>query len=119
MPRMLRRIALEAPHPLREYFCLWFVTFWAAFLLSVLHLRGPLRPVVGLLGGTGMLLGLTLAGNIAGAAVFWAQLATRHRPMGVDYSQSVSARPRFVRLFGLAFAAVGLTFVIGSLTGSV
>jgi hypothetical protein len=68
------------------------------------------------LGGTGALLGLTLAANVAGAADFWAELATLRRPLGIDYSKSVFTRPGVVRLFGLAFAGVGVTFIAEGLT---
>jgi hypothetical protein len=118
MARLFRRIAVDAPHPLREMFLLWFVAFWAAFFLGVFHVRGPLRPTLGILGAAGVLLGATLATNLAGAADFWAGLAADHRPLGIDYSKSIFRRPAFVRLFGLFFAAVGVSFIIGSLQGT-
>ena len=116
MLRMLRRVASEGPHPLREAFVAWFITFGLAVILTFVRVTAPLRVVTGVLGCTGMVLGLTLTCNVGGAARFWAELAGSYRPFGVDYSGSAFAKVGFVRAFGAAFAAVGAVFVVVSVT---
>lgn len=40
------------------------------------------------------------------------------RPLGVDYSRSLFARPLFARLFGVLAIVVGSAFLLGALTSS-
>lgn len=115
MIRAFRRILRDGPHPLREFFLLWLIAFCAAGLLTMLHIRAPLRPATGVLGASAVLLGSTLAANIAGAADFWAQIMSNHRGPRDGEPRSALTQTSSVRLFFLVFAAIGVYFIIGSI----
>jgi hypothetical protein len=69
---------------------------------------------MGSLGISAAVLGLVLAFNIRGSAHAYALLLKDFKPMGVDYSKSLFANPKFIRFFGAMFAFVGAWFVVAS-----
>lgn len=75
----------------------------------------PLMPWgMGALGLTAIVLGVMLAVDLRGSARAYALMVKDHKPMGVDYSKSFFANPRFIRIFGAMFAFIGIGFVVGS-----
>ena len=66
------------------------------------------------LGTSGALTGLLLATNYQDAGTLYARWALRlsGRVLGIEFVQSMFAQPWFIRAFGLAFALVGLVFVV-------
>jgi hypothetical protein len=51
--------------------------------------------------------GLLLVLNVSGSATAYASSAAKYRPLGVDYSRSLFAKPWFARAFG------GMTVLVG------
>lgn len=62
--------------------------------------------------GALMVFGLLLALNVSGSATEYASSTARLRPLGVDYSNSLFAKPVFARAFGafLVLVAGGMLF---------
>jgi hypothetical protein len=61
-----------------------------------------------------VLVGVTIGTNVNGSADALAEATKSYRPLGIDYSRSVFASPRFTRLFGLMMLVVGVVFVAGA-----
>jgi hypothetical protein len=99
------------PQPLKAFYLLFFAAFAAALVTFFLGSEQAISVAYGLLGAVAVLIGLTLVTNLNGAADALAEAAKSYRPMGIDYSRSIMTSPRFTRVFGAAFLAVGVVFV--------
>jgi hypothetical protein len=112
---------MKLPQPVKGCLVAYVIAFAAAFVsvpASALTGQGRLNPLTPwlmvALGVTAIVLGVVLAANLRGSAVAYASLLKDYKPMGVDYSKSLFASPKFVRLFGAMFAFIGIWFVLGS-----
>ena len=117
----LWRSMMALPQPVNGCLFAYFLAFGLAFVsIPVMSLagRGQATAVVpwtmGALGASAVLLGLVLVTDIRGSARAYASMLKDFKPMGVDYSKSVFAKPAFVRVFGGLFALMGVWFVIAS-----
>lgn len=115
------RAMMKLPQPVKGCLVAYVIAFAAAFVsvpASALLGQGRLNPLtpwlMAALGVTAIVLGVVLAANLRGSAVAYASLLKDYKPMGVDYSKSLFASPKFVRLFGAMFAFIGSWFVLGS-----
>jgi hypothetical protein len=115
------RSMMKLPQPVKGCLVAYLIAFAAAFVsvpASALFGQGRLNPLtpwlMAALGLTAIVLGVVLAADLRGSAVAYASLLKDYKPMGVDYSKSVFANPKFVRLFGAMFAFIGGWFVVAS-----
>ncbi|GAA2018864.1 hypothetical protein WDZ16_09145 [Pseudokineococcus marinus] len=102
------RFVRALPQPAKAVYTVFFVALVVAFAL-VFALRDP--DVVLVLVAPGALMvvvGLLQVFDVNGTATRMASFVTESRPLGVDYSRSVMATPRYVRLVGLAYVLIGL-----------
>ena len=116
----LWRSMMKLPQPVKGCLVAYMIVFAVVFLsVPATAFSGPgrLNPVMpwgmGVLGLTAVVLGLVLASDLRGSARAYASLLKDYNPMGVDYSKSFFANPKFVRIFGAMFAFVGIWFMVG------
>ncbi|MCU1532253.1 MAG: hypothetical protein JWO49_1824 [Arthrobacter sp.] len=115
------RSMMKLPQPLKGCLVAYLIAFAVVFVsvpASAISSQGKLNPVMpwgmGALGLTVVVLGVMLAADLRGSARAYALMLKDYRPMGVDYSKSFFANPKFVRVFGAMFAFIGIWFVVGS-----
>jgi hypothetical protein len=60
--------------------------------------------------------GLLLALDVSGAARKYASTTAKLRPLGVDYSNSLFAKPWFARAFGVMMMLVGGGMLFAAIT---
>ena len=121
----LWRSVMKLPQPLKSCF----VAFLAAFAVASASIpataivnQGKPGPVpvpvtlwsMGTLGVVVIVMGVVLAANLRGSAGAYASLIKDYKPMGVDYSRSFMANPKFARISGVMFVLVGIWFIVGS-----
>jgi hypothetical protein len=111
---------MKLPQPVKGCLVAYLIVFGVVFVsvaATVSSGQGRLNPVMpwgmGALGLTAVVLGLVLASDLRGSARAYASLVKDYKPMGVDYSKSFFANPKFVRIFGAMFAFVGIWFMVG------
>ena len=63
-----------------------------------------------------MVVGLLLALDISKAASRYAETTADARPLGVDYSRSIFAKPWFARVFGIPLILIGGAILFVALT---
>lgn len=107
----------DAPHPLREFFLLFAVTFVLMMALAPFTQGTALRGLTICFGGSMILIGLSLITNLGGATSFYSDLTKTRAWFGVDYSNSAFSRPPFIRVAGAAFVVGGLFFVENGVNG--
>jgi hypothetical protein len=114
------RSMMRLPQPVKGCLVAYMIVFAVVFLsVPAAAFSGPGRPNpvtpwgMGALGLTAVGLGLVLAFDLRGSARAYASLLKDYKPMGVDYSNSFFANPKFVRIFGAVFAFVGIWFMVG------
>jgi hypothetical protein len=117
----LWRSMMKLPQPLKGGLVAYLIAFAVVFVsvpASAVFTQGKLNPVMpwgmGALGLTVIVLGLMLAADLRGSARAYASMMKDYKPMGVDYSKSFFANPKFIRIFGAMFALIGIWFVVGS-----
>jgi hypothetical protein len=110
---------IHAPSPFRELPFLWLVGLFVALVCGrrVPDAATATRLALAGDGGLGAILGLNLAFNIRGAADFMARRAAR-RPFTEFYVKPVLDKPVAWRRIGVAFALVGVAFVVAALAGA-
>ncbi|MCB5275973.1 hypothetical protein BJG92_03528 [Arthrobacter sp. SO5] len=115
------RSIMKLPQPLKGGLVAYVIVFAVAFLsvpASAIFSPGKASPVtfwgIGALGVTAIVLGVMLAVDLRGSADAYVSFIKDYKPMGVDYSKSFVANPKFVRIFGIVFIIVGLLFVVNS-----
>ncbi|MET1088002.1 MAG: hypothetical protein ABWY04_12920 [Arthrobacter sp.] len=117
----LWRSMMGLPQPVKGCLVAYLIVFAAVFV-SVPFLgligreqAGSVTPwTMGALGLSVVVLGLVLAFDVRGSARAYSEMMTDYKPMGVDYSKSFFANPKFIRFFGGMFAVVGIWFIVGS-----
>jgi hypothetical protein len=92
----------------------FFVVFAGTFVTLFVGNERATALASGLLGPVAVLVGGTIGTNLNGSANALAEAMKSYRPLGVDYSRSVFASPRFTRLFGLMMLIVGVVFLAGA-----
>lgn len=107
----------DAPHPLREFFLLFAVTFVIMMVLTPFTEGLVARVATVAFGGSMLLIGFSLITNLGGATSFYTELNKTRGWFGTDNSKSVFTRPPFMRLAGAAFVFVGFVFVQTGITG--
>lgn len=114
------RSMMKLPQPVKGCLVAYVIVFGVVFLsVPATAFSGPghANPVMpwgmGALGLIAVVLGLVLASDLRGSARAYASLLKDYKPMGVDYSKSFFANPKFVRIFGAMFAFVGIWFMVG------
>jgi hypothetical protein len=117
----LWRSMMNLPQPVKGCLIAYLIVFAAAFVsVPLLALIGQEHAVnvapwtTGALGLSAVLLGLALVFDVRGSARAYAVMMKDFKPLGIDYSQSVFAKPLFIRLFGGMFVLVGIAFILGS-----
>jgi len=85
------------PQPLKAPYLTWFVAFAGVLVTFFLSSETATPLASGLLGVVAVLVGLTLVTNLNNSAEALAEATKSYRPMGIDYSRSVLASPRFTR----------------------
>lgn len=115
------RLLSALPQPLKGALWAYLVVFVMAFVSVGLMAFAPRGMVAGLIpwitgvmGATGIGVGLILLTDMRGAAKAYAKMLKDYKPMGVDYSRSVFTKPLFIRIFGAAFMLVGVWFLVYS-----
>lgn len=115
------RSIMKLPQPLKGGLVAYVIVFAVAFLsvpASAIFSPGNASPVtlwgIGALGVTAIVLGVMLAADLRGSADAYVSFIKDYKPMGVDYSKSFVANPKFVRIFGVMFIIVGILFVVNS-----
>jgi hypothetical protein len=117
----LWRSTMKLPQPLKGCFAAFLIIFAVVFVsvpVSAIFSQGKPSPVVlwgmGTLGVVVIVLGVVLAADLRGSAGAYASLIKEYKPMGVDYSKSFMANPKFARISGVMFVLVGTWFIVGS-----
>jgi hypothetical protein len=117
----LWRSVMKLPQPLKGCLVAYLIVFVVAFVsipASAVFNQGKASPVtfwgMGTLGVVVIVLGVMLATNLRGSAGAYVSLLKDYKPMGVDYSKSFLANPKFVRIFGAMFAIIGVWFIVVS-----
>jgi hypothetical protein len=112
---------MKLPQPLKGCFIAFLIAFAVAFLsipASAIFNQGKASPVsfwgMGALGAVVIVLGGVLAANVRGSAGAYVSMLKDYKPMGVDYSKSFFANPKFVRVFGVMFVVIGVWFIVVS-----
>ena len=111
------RFISRLPQPLKTLYVLFIVVFIAGVIPVLLRVPGASQWMSGGIGIAGLLLGLCLVTNLNKAADGLARAIATEKPMGVDYSASIMAKPSFARFFGLMFVVVGSLFIASIFTG--
>ena len=107
---MLALIA-RLPQPLKGLYLAFFLVFAGTFVTLFVGGERAATLGSGLLGVVTVLVGVTIGTNLNDGANALAEAMKSYRPLGVDYSRSVFASPRFTRLFGLMMLIVGVWFI--------
>jgi uncharacterized membrane protein YdcZ (DUF606 family) len=119
----LWRSVMKLPQPLKGCFVAFLVAFAVAFVsipATAIVNQGKPGPVpvtlwsMGTLGVVVIVMGVVLAANLRGSAGAYASLIKDYKPMGIDYSRSFMANPKFARISGVLFVVVGIWFIVGS-----
>ncbi|MBD1543590.1 hypothetical protein G9E11_15365 [Arthrobacter sp. IA7] len=112
---------MALPQPVKGCLLAYLIVFAVAFVaipITALTGRGQMNHavlwIVAALGASAVVLGVVLATDLRGSARAYATLLKDFKPMGVDYSKSIFATPKFVRFFGAMFALVGIWFIVAS-----
>jgi hypothetical protein len=110
---------LGAPSPFRELTILWLVGLCVALVFGrcVPGAAAATRLALAGDGALGIILGLNLAFNFRGTADFMARRAAR-RPFTEFYVKPVFEKSLTWRRHGVAFALVGVAFVVAALAGA-
>jgi hypothetical protein len=103
------------PQPLKALYLAFFVVFAGSLATFFVGSEHAVALANGLLGVVTVLVGMTIATNLNGGADALAAAMKSYRPLGIDYSRSKLATPRFTRLFGLMMLVVGIVFVAGAM----
>jgi hypothetical protein len=112
---MIAMIA-RLPQPLKSLYLAWIVVFIGVLVSAGLAGQRTASLVAGVPGVVVALSGLTLVTNLNGAADALAEATKSYRPLGIDYSRSVLASPRYSRLFGAVALVVGAVFITQAAT---
>lgn len=117
----LWRSMMNLPQPVKGCLVAYLIVFAAVFVsVPLLALIGREQAAsvtpwtMGAMGLSVVVLGLVLAFDVRGSARAYAAMMKDFKPMGIDYSQSFFANPKFIRFFGGMFALVGVWFIVGS-----
>jgi hypothetical protein len=117
----LWRSMMNLPQPIKGCAVVYLIVFAVAFVsVPLLAFVGKEYSVnvapwtIGALGLSAVAFGLVLVFDVRGSARAYAAMMKHYKPMGVDYSKSIFAKPLFVRVFGGMFAVVGIFFIVGS-----
>jgi uncharacterized membrane protein HdeD (DUF308 family) len=113
---IFRFIARLPTQPLKSFYILFIVVFIIGMVPVLLHVRDASLWMSMGIGIAGVLLGLCLVINLNKAADGLARAIAKEKPMGVDYSASIMAKPAFARFFGLMAVVVGTLFIVRSFT---
>jgi hypothetical protein len=117
----LWRSMMKLPQPVKGALVAYLIVFAVVFVsvpASAMFSQGKLNSVLpwgmAALGLTVIILGVMLAADLRGSARAYASMMKDYKPMGVDYSKSFFANPKFIRIFGAMFALIGIWFLVGS-----
>ena len=115
------RSMMALPQPVKGCLMFYLIAFAVAFVsipATAFVGRGQANGIVpwtmGALGASAIILGLVLATDLRASARAYAAMLKDFKPLGVDYSNSLFAKPAFVRIFGGLFALMGVWFVLAT-----
>jgi hypothetical protein len=107
---------VESPQPFRTLCLFSAATFTVAVASLAIQQTGLTRLAFGALGLAGILVGLTLASNLNGAAEHVTGSLTATRTVDVGGYRAVAAHPLYARIAGGLFVVAGLGVVAVAMT---